>query len=74
MSLTSTADAAATSFCGTIGVTQPDAIAQWQKLFEEIATWITASGHATIPASAIVTTGSATTQTGPASPVTLSLS
>lgn len=46
----------------------------WQTAVRKIFAGIVANGKATLPASSVVTTGSAATQTGPAAPVELSIS
>jgi len=70
MALTSgNADTAATAFCGAQSITDATAIAHWKALFETIYAHIAADLSVQVPASSIVTTGSATTQTGPAAPV-----
>lgn len=65
------ADAASAAYCSAAGITDSVAQAKWQLLFEQVWSGIQAniSIVATVPASSIVTTGSATTQTGPATPV-----
>lgn len=75
---TANADAVATAFCAANGITDASAIAKWKSYTEQL--YATSSGalvHAigvTLPAGAVITTGSATTQTGPAAPVILPVS
>lgn len=70
MPLTSAqADTRATAFCTAQGITDLAAIAHWKALFEAVYAGILADATVAVPAASIVTTGSATTQTGPAAPV-----
>jgi len=69
----SNADAVATAFCSANNITDPAAIQKWKSLCRMF--YLGSSGSlltaiaATVPAMSIVTSGSATTQTGPAAPV-----
>jgi hypothetical protein len=74
-----TADAAATSFVNTLATAlslsstqKTKALANYKLLFEQLYASLKADIVITIAASSIVTSGSATTQTGPAAPIPLS--
>lgn len=68
------ADAVGTAIASALGVTNSAAIANWQKVVEQIFSGIVSDGIVTIPASSIITTGSPSTQTGPSAPVMLAIS
>lgn len=74
MSLASSSNTAATNICTSLGVSDTASINQWKHIMSQIATWIEGNGTVTIAPSSIVTTGSATTQTGPAAPIILAIS
>lgn len=72
------ADAVATAFCAANGITDAAAIAKWKSLMEYI--YFSSSGSlvhaitATLPTNSVVTVGSPSTQTGPTSPVSVTIS
>lgn len=72
------ADAVATAFCSANSITDATAIAKWKSLVRLLysgssGSLVSAIG-VTLPISTVVTVGSATTQTGPTAPVTLTVS
>jgi hypothetical protein len=67
------ADAVATAICSALGVEDEATQAKWKSIMEAIYGGLKTDAIITIPSGAIVTSGSATTQTGPAAPVLLSL-
>lgn len=69
---TGTADALATAICSALGVTDAPSIAKYKQVYELVYSHLKTDILITIAASSIVTTGSATTQTGPAAPIPLS--
>lgn len=67
-----TADAVATAICTALGVTDTASKNKYKQVYEILYTALKADILITIAAASIVTTGSATTQTGPAAPIPLS--
>lgn len=67
----SAADALADAFCAANGVTDAAAIGRWRSLAELIYSHLKTDIDIIIQAGSIVTTGSPTTQTGPAAPITI---
>lgn len=65
------ADAAAQAFCTANGITDAAAVAKWKSYTEKIYSSIAANIDVVLNTGTVVTVGSATTQTGPAAPVTL---
>ena len=66
-----TADAVAAQICSALGVTDDASKAKYEAIYRALYTALKADILITIQASSIVTTGSATTQTGPAAPIPL---
>lgn len=75
---TGNADAVATGFCAANGITDTAAIAKWKSFCEQL--YVTSGGalvtaiDVTLPATSVTTNGSPTSQVGPPSPVTLTVS
>lgn len=65
------ADAVAVQICNGLGVTDAPTIAQWKQIMRPIWAGIVADLIVTLNAGTVITVGSAATQTGPATPVTL---
>lgn len=59
MTLAATAKAAADTYCASVSpaITDAAAIAKWEGLFSQIATWIAASAIVTVTSVSGVTTG-----------------
>lgn len=74
----SNADSVATAFCAANAIVDATAIAKWKSLIRLLysgnAGSLVSAITATLPPSSVVTVGSATTQTGPAAPVTIVVS
>ena len=72
----STADSLATAICAALNVTDAAAIAKWKLICENIYTngsGIKDSIIVTLQTGTVITNGGPTPQTGPATPVTLSI-
>jgi hypothetical protein len=67
------ADACAVAICSALGVSDPATIANWKLITENLFSNLKSSASIVLPASTVVTVGSATTQTGPQAPVTLTV-
>lgn len=67
-----TADALAQTIVTNLGAAN-SSLSQWQTICRAFFASLTANGTVTIEAASIVTVGSATTQTGPSSPIILPL-
>ncbi len=67
-----TAKACADAICAALGVTDAAAVTKWEAVVGQLYTSLLTDIIITIGLGAIVTTGSATTQTGPAAPIPLS--
>ena len=65
------ADALATAICSALSITDAAAKLKWKSIAETLYTHLKTDILITIPTGAIVTAGSAVTQTGPAAPVPL---
>lgn len=66
-----TADAVATAICTALGVTDTASKNKYKQVYEILYAALKTDILITIAAASIVTTGSATTQTGPAAPIPL---
>lgn len=66
-----TADACATAMASAMGISDADTIAQMKVQMRALYTALKADIQITIATNAIVTTGSAATQTGPAAPINI---
>lgn len=66
------ADALGQAICTALSVTDATTITDWKTICELFYSHLKSDIQITIAASSIVTTGSATTQSGPASPINLS--
>lgn len=66
-----TADAVATAICAALGVTDTASKAKYKQIYEILYSALKSDILITIAAASIVTTGNATTQTGPAAPIPL---
>lgn len=64
----------ADAFCTTAGITDAAAVLKWEELVQQLYASLKTDIGAILPASSVVTTGSATTQTGPAAPVPIVIS
>lgn len=66
------ADALANAICTALGVTDTASINKYKSVYELVYSHLKTDIQITIAAASIVTTGSATTQTGPAAPINIS--
>lgn len=66
-----TADALAANICTALGVTDTASEAKYKQVYRLVYAALKTDIAILIAASSIVTTGSATTQTGPAAPITI---
>lgn len=68
-----TADAAATSLCSSLGITDPTTVGVWKTVFRQMYSSLKTDVVITISINAITTVGSAATQAGPTpAPVSIS--
>ena len=72
----SSADAVAVAICAALtpAVTDPTAIANWKVVMRQIWAGIVADEVVTLAANSVITVGSPSTQTGPTTPVVLTVS
>lgn len=73
MALVASANAVGSAIASALNVTDAESVANYQTIVTQIYTGIVAHLTAIVPPASIVTVGSATTQTGPASPVPCTL-
>ena len=66
-----TADALATAICASLNVTDTATITAYKNIYRQVYASLKTDIQITIAAASIVTTGSATTQTGPAAPINI---
>ncbi len=66
------ADALATALCSALGVVDAPSIAIYKTIYRTVYAALKTDISIVIAAASIVTTGSATTQTGPAAPIPIS--
>lgn len=66
-----TADALATAICSALNITDAATQNVYKTIYETVYAHLKTDIQITIAASSIVTTGSATTQTGPTSPINI---
>lgn len=66
-----TADALATALCSALNVTDPTSVDIYKTIYRTIYAHLKTDIAVTLPINTVVTTGSAVTQTGPTTPVTM---
>ncbi len=66
-----TADALATALCSALGVVDAPTIAIYKTIYRQVYASLKADITITLAALSVVTTGSAATQTGPQSPISI---
>ncbi len=64
-----TADTCAAAICAALGVSDQATLDKYKQVYEILYAQLKAQILITLPAASVVTSGSASTQTGPAAPV-----